>query len=50
MSLRQLEPVSTQAKGHESVAKAKANAREEKVWLFGEQLGYIITATKLNHI
>lgn len=42
MNLCQLEP------GHDSVAKAKANTREEKVCLFGEQLSYIITITKLN--
>lgn len=41
---------STQAKGHGSVGNAKAKARAEKVCLFGEILGYIITATKLNRI
>lgn len=39
MSLCPLQPVSTQARGHESVAKAKASTREEKGSLFGEQLG-----------
>lgn len=43
MNMCQLEP------RHDSVAKAKASTREEKVCLFGEQLGYIITITKLNH-